>query len=69
MDGGCNNQRGPLHALDRVHVLLHHRVHDALVEAVRGRDDHVLDGQRTGPSQRVQQVECGGLLGCLQVST
>mmetsp|Transcript_9797 Transcript_9797/g.28929 ORF Transcript_9797/g.28929 Transcript_9797/m.28929 type:complete len:304 (-) Transcript_9797:1153-2064(-) len=69
VDRRCDEERRPLELLDRVDVLLDHRVEQRLVEGVRGGDHDVQraarDRQRARARERVEQVKGGLLLALL----
>ena len=50
-----HDQGAALHLVDEVHVVLHNRVYDRLVEAVRGRDHHVEAGVLDRKAARLRQ--------------
>jgi len=59
LDAACHDQRRALHLLDRVNVILDHRIDQRLVEAVRGSDHDVqlcaiYDRKVTGSSECVE---------------
>ena len=61
VDGRGDDQRRPLNLLDGVDVVLDERVHQRLVEAVRGGNDDVearhVDAERATLRKRIQEVE------------